>query len=97
MPRLRGRQPLVPSVDGDVEPPCEGIGEGLCTLSLRAQCAAEGEGEANDKLLCVLFPGQLCHSLHRVGAGIDSSDGDGHAGVEVGSGDADTLLAGVYT
>ncbi len=96
MPRLRGGQPLVPSVDGDVEPPREGIGEGLCTLSLRAPCAAEGEGEADDERLCVLLPGQLGHSLDGVGSGIDGRDGDSQAGAKIGGGDADTLLAGVY-
>ena len=96
MPRLRGRQPLIPGVDGDVEPPREGIGEGLCPLGLRAQCAAEREREADDELLSVLFPGQPCHSLDGVGSGVDGRDGDGHAGAKIGGGNADTLLAGVY-
>ena len=53
-------------------------------------------GEADDERPCVLFPGQLCHSLDRVGSGIDGRDGDSHADAKIGGGDADTLLAGVY-
>ncbi len=95
-PGLGGGEAFVPGVDGDIEALGEGVGQGPGALGLGPQGTAEGEGQADDDGFGALLLGNASHGLHGVAARLDGRQGNGHAGVEVGSGDADALFAGVY-